>query len=91
MTHRYNKVTLEEGQFGWDYILRHADGRTVLIQNDWNYPGVAGHMGWVPCKCGETDGTIDCKHHTAHDMINSEQEFLDDHIGDEFEDPGYFA
>ncbi|KKL91509.1 hypothetical protein LCGC14_1893990 [marine sediment metagenome] len=54
----------------------HADGRTILIQTDWDYPGVAGTFGWSPahvhnyeidqldprfdCEHNGTDGTIDC-------------------------------
>ena len=85
------KVTLESGQFGWDYIIEAEDGRTVLIQTDWDYPSTASTFGFVPCdKCGFTDGTVDCEHHTAAEMIFEAAEYLDAHIGDTVEDPGYF-
>lgn len=83
-------ITLEAGQFGWDYLIKHDDGRSVLIQTDWDYPGTASTFGWRPCSCGETDGTVDCPHRTASEMIASAAEFLDDHIGERVEDPGYF-
>jgi hypothetical protein len=83
-------ITLESGQFGWDYIIEHTDGRTVLIQSDWDYPGVASTFGWQPCPCGATDGTVDCRHKTASDMIAEASEYLDDNIGGTVEDPGYF-
>jgi hypothetical protein len=64
---------------------------TVLVQTDWDYPSVASAFGYVPCVCGETDGTADCAHFTASEMIQNAQEYLDDHIGAIAEDPGYFA
>jgi hypothetical protein len=83
-------VTLHKGKFGWDYVIEAQDGRTILIQNDYDYPVIASHLGYLPCPCGETDGTIDCKHKNAVDMIYSAQLFLDDHLEECFADPGYF-
>jgi hypothetical protein len=85
------RVKLLCGQFGWDYILKADNGKEVYCQTDWDYPSIAGNFGFVPCEhgCG-TDGTINCSHHTAGEMINAAHEFLDDHINDDFEDPGYF-
>lgn len=52
------------------------DGRTLLIQTDWDYPGVAQTFGWTLrevqklqddyeetpiCEHDSTDGTVDCK------------------------------
>ena len=82
-------VTLHEGDYG-TFIIQADDGRDVLIQTDWDYPGVASTFGWSPCPCGKTDGTVDCPHRTASDMIVEAGEFLDAHIGDTVEDPGYF-
>jgi hypothetical protein len=61
-----------------------------LIQTDWDFPGVASTFGYVPCSCGKTDGTIDCDHKTASQMISEAQDYLDAHIGKVVEDPGYF-
>ena len=36
-----------------------SESDSVLIQTDWDHPGVASCMGWSPCH-RETDGTIDC-------------------------------
>jgi len=83
------KITLHEGDCG-TYTIEAEDGRTMLIQTDWDYPGVASIFGWRPCPCGETDGTVDCPHRTASEMIAEAGEFLNDHIGDTAEDPGYF-
>ena len=82
-------ITLERGDFG-TYLIKHEDGRDLLVQTDWDYPGTASSFGWCPCECGETDGTVDCPHKDAGDMIAEAQEFLDDNIGKTVEDPGYF-
>lgn len=83
-------ITLESGQFGWDYIIRNDTGETVLIQTDWDYPGIASSFGWMACECGETDGTVDCPHRTATEMISDAADYLDDNIGETIDDPGYF-
>ena len=88
---RHAEITLEAGQFGWDYILERGDGKTVLIQTDYDYPGLASSFGWAPCPCGATDGTVDCPHKTASDMIAEAGQYLDDNIGATIEDPGYFS
>jgi hypothetical protein len=88
-TVRSTKITLLEGDFG-TYILAADDGRDTLIQTDWDYPGVASTFGWSPCSCGMTDGTVDCPHRTASEMIAEAREFLDAHIGATADDPGYF-
>ena len=85
------KITLESGNFGFGYLLAADDRRDILIQTDWDYPGVASTFGWVPCECGETDGTVDCPHKTASQMISEAAEYLDEHIGNTVEDPGYFG
>lgn len=86
-------ITLESGHFGWDYILRCVEtNETLLIQSDWDYPGVASSFGFVPCaQCDCTDGTVDCAHKTVLEMITEAQEFLDSAEGEVTEDPGYFA
>jgi hypothetical protein len=82
-------ITLENGDFG-TYLLIAEDGRDILIQTDWDYPGIASSFGWQACKCGMTDGTVNCKHKTASEMIEDAGNFLNDHIGDTIPDPGYF-
>jgi len=74
-----------------------TDECSILIQTDWDYPGVASTFGWSPCRgcrqeCkGSTDGTVDCKKRTASYMISDAREYLDNHIGKVVEDPGYFG
>ena len=82
-------ITLLDDLYG-NFILQADDGRDLLIQLDWDYPGVASTFGWSPCRCGQTDGTVDCAHRTASEMIAEAGEFLRDHVGDTAEDPAYF-
>lgn len=90
-------IYIENGQFGWDYKLVGVDNdgneRSILIQTDYDYPGIASSFGWVPCdQCHDTDGTVDCTHKTASDMICDASKFLDS-ISDTgycVDDPGYF-
>ena len=58
------------------------DADTVLIQTDWDFPGVASYLGYTPCDCGATDGTVDCEHKTVSYMISAAYDFLRDHEGE---------
>ena len=80
---------------GKDWDTRDEEN-TVLVQTDWDFPGVASTFGWVPCFCNETDGTVDCRHKTALEMITSAAAYLDTLCGTNgperyAADPGYFA
>jgi hypothetical protein len=69
------------------------DGRTVLVQTDWDYPGVARTFGWSPrevqredrppCDHRSTDGTVDCPACgvTAGEFIAAAREWLEEHDG----------
>jgi len=74
-------INLQPGDCG-TYLLVADDGREALVQTDWDFPGVASTFGWVPCECGHTDGTVDCRHKTASKMIAEAAEYLGDHVGD---------
>jgi hypothetical protein len=78
-----------EGRYDWD---TRDEGNTVLVQTDWDFPGLASSFGWKPCECGSTDGTVDCAHKTATEMITEAAEFLDNCVanGTVIPDPGYF-
>jgi hypothetical protein len=83
-------VFIEPARYGTYIISNDKDNRTILIQSDWDFPGVASTFGWTPCdQCRNTDGTINCEHRTATEMIASAAEYLDDGPGP-VEDPGYF-
>ena len=65
---------------------------SVLVQTDYDYAGVASTFGWVPCQdCTETDGTVACAHRDVSEMLSEALQYLEDHDGDEVEDPGYFC
>lgn len=66
------------------------DENTILVQLDYDFCGIASSFGWEPCECGSTDGTIDCEHKTASQMIGEATEYLDDHIGTVIEDNSYY-
>jgi len=83
-------ITLHSGDH-CTYLLVAEDGRNFLIQTDWDFPGIASTFGWRPCHCGRTDGTVNCAHRTASEMISEAAEFLDEHLGESVEDPGYFT
>jgi hypothetical protein len=83
------KIALHEGDFG-TFLVVAEDGREILVQSDWDFPGVASTFGWSPCPCGLTDGTVDCPHNTANVLIGQSRDFLQDHLGDTTDDPGYF-
>lgn len=74
-------ITLESGQFGWDYLIVADDGRDILVQSDWDYPGVARTFGWS----WEGDDA------DYSGEIAAAAEYLDDNIGATAEDPGYFG
>src|SRR4029077_7937255 len=99
----FDQIELESGDFGWDYLIRNLrTGETLLIQTDYDYPGLATTFGWnkvgedledtASCFHTSTDGTVDCREcgKTASEFIAEAAQYLDDHIGDVVEDPGYF-
>ena len=74
----------------------------LLIQTDWDFPGVASTFGWSKelvqhgnrsCDHSATDGTIDCPECgcRAGQFIESARQFLDENDGATVEDPGYFT
>lgn len=66
------------------------DGRSILLQSDWDYPKIASLFGYVPCFCGQTDGTIQCAHRTPGEMIDEAKSYLLDRVYESVDDPGYF-
>lgn len=81
------------------------NGQDILIQTDWDWPGIASTFGWsissVPlppdatveaCDHNGTDGTIDCPccGLKAGAFITAARNWIDDNDGSETSDPGYF-
>lgn len=80
---------------------------SMLVQVDWDYPGIAGAFGWsvstveestahgysLPCEHRGTDGTIACPDcgTPAGAFIESAADWLDSHDGATADDPGYFT
>lgn len=69
------RITLSRGR-PLGYVLTAEDGRSVLVQTDWDYPGVASSFGFnladvqvmnrryyglAACQHDGTDGTIKCQ------------------------------
>jgi hypothetical protein len=74
------------------YLLRNLDsGETVPITLDFDFPMLAELFGFQPCKCGETDGSVDCSHKTATQMIQESKEILDKNLDRAVDDIGYFS
>lgn len=66
-----------------------AQPYSIRGQSDWDFPFIAGLLGYVPCDCGLTDGTVDCEHKTATDMILSAATFLDARLNKTFSSKKY--
>jgi hypothetical protein len=66
------------------------DTKTVFVQSDWDYPALASRLGFVCCDCGDTDGTVDCAHHTAGEMMTAAYDYLMDHLGEPFDGSEYY-
>lgn len=81
---------LDSVQIG--YTVTDTDtGKSIYYQSDWDYPRlVADFGGCVTCECGETDGTVDCPHTTASDMITAADNWLFDNDGLEVNGVGTF-
>lgn len=83
-------ITYELDKWG-GVEIQAPDGETVHFQSDWDYPDIAKGWGWAPCH-NSTDGTVDCPEcgRTATSLISAAYDYLEEHEGEEAEDPGYF-
>lgn len=91
-------VYFDSGYAPCAFLIVKEDGNpykeedTVLIQTDWDYPAIASCFGYAPCKCGFTDGTVDCEHKTASQMISEAFDCIVEHEGELSEELGnYFG
>lgn len=87
------RISYEGNRFGHYTITNDQDDRTIYVQTDFDYPGIASTFGWSPCcGSGRTDGTVRCPDCGAEvsDLIGSAIDFLDANEGSEVDDPGYF-
>lgn len=92
----------------WDSDARHGaygfirqtdGGRAILVQSDWELPGIAIMFGGIlgelvdnGCQHLGTDGTVKCSHCGADvgDFISASMRYLDGCDGQSVEDPGFF-
>ncbi len=78
-------------------VIVAEDGRRVLVQTDFDFPGTARSFGWdmrgENCDHDSTDGTVDCREcgATADEFIEAAGNFLYEADGATVEDPGYFT
>lgn len=82
-------IRLEQGPAGC-YVVRADSGASLLVQVDWDFARLASAFGWTPCICGDTDGMVACQHRTAIEMLSEARQYLDSHLCEMADDPGYF-
>jgi hypothetical protein len=81
-------------------ILNESETKSILVQTDYDAPGVASSFGWnirsvknkKKCDHRHTDGTIDCPDCgvAAIQFISSAIEYINENDGATADDPGYF-
>jgi len=71
------RITLEDGPY-FTFVIRAETGESRLVQHDTDFPPVAASFGWP----GQYDGSLEA--------IWEAYAFLDQHVGDTADDPGYF-
>ena len=83
------KLTLEQGPEGspnFCFGLYAEDGECLeFVQTDWEHASLASTLGWTPCECGATDGTVACAHRTVSDMLSEAFDYLAEHDGEIFD------
>lgn len=83
-------------------ILSEDEKESILVQVDYDFPGLANSFGWdmtelqhegENCRHSGTDGTVVCPEcgMTAGAFISAAAEWLDSNDGAMVEDPGYFG
>lgn len=72
------KIMLQDYEYG-GYIITDERDRTMLIQSDLDFPGLAETFG---CKINPS--------WSLEKQIARAAKFLDRHVGKTVEDPGYF-
>ena len=71
------KIALEPGPC-WTFLLRAENGASRLVQHDTDFPGIARTFGW-PGKDDESPAAV-----------WDAYEFIELHMGESADDPGYF-
>jgi len=59
-----------------------AQPQSIFVQSDYDFPFLASLLGFTPCsECQLTDGTVDCEHNTANEMVSTAADFLSKKTG----------
>jgi hypothetical protein len=64
---------------------------TQLVQSDWDFPAIAGRMGWdmgktEECDHSDSDGTVTCDcGKTSSDFISEASDYIREHEDEEFD------
>ena len=83
-------VKLESMDHAGNVTIRRDDGKSYTVGEE-GWCSVARYYGWKACtECDETDGSVDCAHHTTSEMLVSAGDHIADHVGDETDDPGWW-
>jgi len=88
--------------FGWSPKMVQKDFAKEIEKKAWDDGLTAeqeanaiaeAEANFVPCEHPNTDGTVDCNvcGVTTGEFIEGATKYLDDHIGEITEDPGYFG
>lgn len=86
------KLTLQGPDDEGCFFLADDQGRDWrLVARYKDHAFGAALFGWEACEECETDGTADCPHRTAKEMLAEAREVLLDHIGDDIEAPAHIA
>lgn len=81
---KYTLTQAPNGSTNDCFGLVRGDTCHHFIQFDWDRASLASLLGWVSCHCGKTDGTIDCEHNTAQQMLGNAFDYLSDNAGKVF-------
>ncbi len=77
-----------------EFVLRCGTKQIHVYGLD-EFCSVARYFGWRPCEndecCEQTDGSIACSHHSVYDMQVSAEKHLENCVGQETDDPGWFS
>ena len=82
-------ITLLEADCGM-FLLRAEDDRTILVQTDWDFPGVAETFGWSPPAGTLIDHVGKFAEESLSTVIGDARDFLHERAGSMTSDPGYF-
>ena len=70
--------------------VQRCDGKYHTVNME-GWCSVARYYGWKSCEeCDTTDGSVDCLHFSAEEMLVSAGKFLSEHVGEETDDPGWW-